>query len=261
YCCDGFFFPGSCPIQFEIISSSVAETHTQTNAIITWATTMASVNNIIEYGTDPGYGSLASTIDGGTLHGLQLLGLTPGTTYYFKITSCDAADTQNCAEYSSSFITTQATPSPTPSTIPSPSIPACTPGDSCSSDTYCCDYTGSTPFATCNRWVWNSDCSECVQLENPTSCGTTACPAGYTGTPCNNQCNIGTNNCGTCTPTCTPIPSPTPSPSSPPNPCSFCSPKQCCYDPDHGTPDSCSRPKCILRVGNEEMCQYTCDRT
>ncbi|MFH1751122.1 MAG: carboxypeptidase regulatory-like domain-containing protein, partial [Candidatus Micrarchaeota archaeon] len=46
YCCDGFFFPGSCPIQFEIISSSVAETHTQTNAIITWATTMASVNNI-----------------------------------------------------------------------------------------------------------------------------------------------------------------------------------------------------------------------
>jgi N,N-dimethylformamidase beta subunit-like, C-terminal/Domain of unknown function (DUF4082)/Bacterial Ig-like domain/Bacterial Ig domain/Purple acid Phosphatase, N-terminal domain len=60
-------------------------------ATITWDTSEIS-DSRVDFGTDPD--SLSATVSGSTLvtsHGLHLTGLSPGTTYHYRVTSADAA--------------------------------------------------------------------------------------------------------------------------------------------------------------------------
>ena len=61
------------------------------SALITW-TTNEPADSRVDYGTDPGL--LEQSISDGTLvalHSVALGGLTPGLTYYYRVTSADAA--------------------------------------------------------------------------------------------------------------------------------------------------------------------------
>lgn len=72
------------------ISAIAAGAITSTGAQITWTTDEAA-NSVVEYGTTTGYG--ASETDAGldTNHGLSLTGLTPFTTYHYRVKSSDAS--------------------------------------------------------------------------------------------------------------------------------------------------------------------------
>ena len=63
-----------------------------TTATITW-TTDEPANSRVDYGTDPD--ALTQNVTDGALatsHSLPLTGLTPSTTYYYRVTSADAAN-------------------------------------------------------------------------------------------------------------------------------------------------------------------------
>lgn len=73
------------------VISSVAAAPASTTATITWTTNEPS-NSRVAYGTSPGSLTLqeinAANV---TSHSISLSGLTPGTTYYYRVTSIDAA--------------------------------------------------------------------------------------------------------------------------------------------------------------------------
>src|SRR5262249_41618373 len=73
------------------VISSVAAAPGSTSATITWTTNVAS-NSRVDYGTSAG--SLTSNQSDATLvttHSLTLSSLTPGTTYFYRVTSADAS--------------------------------------------------------------------------------------------------------------------------------------------------------------------------
>lgn len=74
-----------------VISSVTATNITSTSAIITW-TTDEPANSRVQYGLTTSYGSqstLNTTLV--TSHSVLLTGLTPNTTYHFRVRSADAA--------------------------------------------------------------------------------------------------------------------------------------------------------------------------
>jgi peroxiredoxin len=87
---------------------------TQTDAIIKWETNEPATSQV-EYGTSKTYGSeTAEDTDLSTSHSIKLTGLDPGTTYYFKVISKDAAGNEITAK---GDLTTLATADETPPTI------------------------------------------------------------------------------------------------------------------------------------------------
>ena len=71
------------------ISNVVVATGT-TAAYVTWDTNVAA-NSTVEYGTTVAYGANVSSADLVTAHALSISGLSPATTYHYRITSYDAA--------------------------------------------------------------------------------------------------------------------------------------------------------------------------
>jgi len=59
---------------------------TTSTAAITWKTDVSS-GSLVDYGPDTNYGSSASDASTVKTHSITLTGLTPGTTYHFKVTS------------------------------------------------------------------------------------------------------------------------------------------------------------------------------
>jgi len=88
------------------ISSVGAGSVTQTTATVTWTTNEAA-DSQVEYGTSVSYGS-STTLDSSqvTNHTVSLSGLTPGTTYHYRVDSRDAAG--NLGTSSDATFTTEA---------------------------------------------------------------------------------------------------------------------------------------------------------
>ncbi len=73
------------------VISAVTASPGNTSAVVAWTTDEPS-NSRVDYGTSSG--SLTTTVTSPTLvtaHSLTLTGLTPGTVYYFRVTSVDAS--------------------------------------------------------------------------------------------------------------------------------------------------------------------------
>jgi hypothetical protein len=81
-----------------VLSGIAVSGQTGTAVTISWTTNEAS-DSQIEYGTTTGYGS-STAIDPSTVfsHTQVLTGLTPATTYHFKVLSSDAADNLAASE-------------------------------------------------------------------------------------------------------------------------------------------------------------------
>lgn len=90
-----------------VISAVAAGSISDTQATITWTTNEAATS-VVNYGLTTAYGSTASTTGYTTAHSVALTGLTPQTTYHYKVTSADAAS--NSAQSSDYTFTTTATP-------------------------------------------------------------------------------------------------------------------------------------------------------
>ena len=91
-----------------VISNISTGNITSTDATVTWTTDEASTSQV-EYGTSSNYGS-ASSLDSNlaTSHTVTLSGLTPNTTYSFRVLSSDQAGNQGTS--ASSNFTTQNAP-------------------------------------------------------------------------------------------------------------------------------------------------------
>src|SRR6185437_1597249 len=79
------------PLNAPPVISAVAAIPTSTSAQITW-TTNTLATTTVNYGTSPS--TLTSMVSDGTLvtsHTATLLGLTSGTTYYYRVTSADGS--------------------------------------------------------------------------------------------------------------------------------------------------------------------------
>jgi peroxiredoxin len=101
------------------IQSGPTSSTTETGATITWETNEPTTGKV-EYGTSETYGSTAPQDTSlSTSHSIALTGLDPDTTYYFKVTSQDAAGNEVSAEDS---LTTLATADETPPTISGVSV-------------------------------------------------------------------------------------------------------------------------------------------
>lgn len=74
-----------------VISNVAASNVTTTTATITW-TTDELATSLVEYDTNPSYGSTASVPGLVTDHSVDLTGLNPQTTYHYRVNSTDASD-------------------------------------------------------------------------------------------------------------------------------------------------------------------------
>ncbi|HYR88232.1 MAG TPA: LamG-like jellyroll fold domain-containing protein, partial [Terriglobia bacterium] len=85
---DLFNFTGTPPV----ISAVAASGITSSGATITWTTDEAA-DSQVEYGLTAGYGQ-TTTLDASlvTAHSVSVSGLSPGTTYHFRVRSRDAAN-------------------------------------------------------------------------------------------------------------------------------------------------------------------------
>lgn len=74
-----------------ITNVSAASSTDGTSALVSWATNEPATS-VVDYGTDAGtLGSSASSATLVTSHAVTLPGLTPGTTYHYRVTSADAS--------------------------------------------------------------------------------------------------------------------------------------------------------------------------
>ena len=91
-----------------VISNVQSSAVTNSSATITWSTDQASTSQV-DYGTTTAYGS-STTLDPSlvTSHTVQLSGLSPGTTYHYRVDSTDAGGTTSSGDFT--FTTTNAAP-------------------------------------------------------------------------------------------------------------------------------------------------------
>ncbi|HET7486307.1 MAG TPA: DUF4082 domain-containing protein, partial [Acidimicrobiales bacterium] len=92
--------------------SSVSAIPGGTSAVVTWTTNEVS-NSRVDYGTDSA--SLASSVSDATMvtsHSVTLNGLAPATTYFFRVTSADAAGNPATSPAPPGAPATFATPQP-----------------------------------------------------------------------------------------------------------------------------------------------------
>ena len=102
-----------------------------TTAVVTWTTDDPS-DSRVDYGTSPG--SLAQSASGAipvTSHSLGLTGLSPATTYYYRVTSADAAS--------------NAATSPAPPAAPATFM---TPGTACALDQTAAEFAQGSTIAS-----------------------------------------------------------------------------------------------------------------
>ncbi|MEM3738881.1 MAG: fibronectin type III domain-containing protein [Thermoplasmata archaeon] len=93
-----------------VISNVAVSNITQDSATVTWTTDEPSTS-VVEYGLDTNYGESADGPDGVTFHTVVLTGLTPATTYHFRVSSKDAVgNTAESDDYT--FTTSQADTTP-----------------------------------------------------------------------------------------------------------------------------------------------------
>ncbi|MCI0550841.1 MAG: Ig-like domain-containing protein, partial [Anaerolineae bacterium] len=84
----------SAPDVISPIISFVSADETNISANITWLTDEFA-NSTVNYGTTLGLGTIVNDAGFVVFRGIELLGLTNGTTYFYNVTSCDPAG--NCA--------------------------------------------------------------------------------------------------------------------------------------------------------------------
>ena len=151
-----------------VITNIQASGITTTGAIITW-TTDESAGGTVEYGLTSSYGSSqAQTGGAGTSHTATLSGLTPGSTYHFRVISTDGSSNTGTSG-DNTFDTTVVADSTTP---PVPSITTGTA--TVNSDSYTISGTAGadTPSPTVRT----------VSVYNgATLAGTAVVPIGQTG--------------------------------------------------------------------------------
>ena len=92
---------------------------TATTATVTWTTNEAATGQV-QYGLTTAYGSTSSIVAGGTSHSVTLTGLTPETTYNYRVQATDTADNATTGD-NASFTTAVTATSPTPP-APPPSL-------------------------------------------------------------------------------------------------------------------------------------------
>ena len=106
-----------------VISSVNATAHNDGTATVTWQTDKSS-DSKVEYGTSPSsLGSSESSATQVTSHSVQLSGLNPDATYYFRVTSASGAESRTepgPLESPLSFVTPPAPPTLTSSVPASP---------------------------------------------------------------------------------------------------------------------------------------------
>ncbi|MCX6008730.1 MAG: redoxin domain-containing protein [Chloroflexi bacterium] len=95
------------------IQSDPIPSTTETGATITWITDEPATSQV-NYGETEPYDSTTPDTNLATSHSVKLTGLDPGTTYYFKVISTDAAGNEATAK---GELTTLATADETPPTI------------------------------------------------------------------------------------------------------------------------------------------------
>jgi len=91
-----------------LLSAIMVTNTTQSTATITWQSNQPTTSQV-EYGTTQSYGSL-TTLDARLVasHSATLTGLSPATTYHFRVRSKDAAGDEIISEGGRTFTTTQA---------------------------------------------------------------------------------------------------------------------------------------------------------
>ncbi len=99
--------PDTTPPTLSSISVAALATSTAT---ITWSTNEAA-DSSVSYGTSASYGNASSSSALVTSHQIMLSGLTPGTTYHYRVQSADSAS--NAATSSDLTFTTDALPDDT----------------------------------------------------------------------------------------------------------------------------------------------------
>lgn len=80
------------------ITNVVNDTLTQTTAWVRWDTNLYS-NGSVQYGLTEAYGSVRTDAVYRLVHGVQLMSLTAGTVYHYKITSCNATLCTSTGDY------------------------------------------------------------------------------------------------------------------------------------------------------------------
>lgn len=107
------------------VISGIAASATDSTAAITWTTNEAATSRV-DYGTSPGDLSLSATTPGlSSSHEVTLTGLSSGVTYYYRVSSVDAANNPSSAPTTpASFTTTAPPPLGCPCTIwPASTVP------------------------------------------------------------------------------------------------------------------------------------------
>ena len=109
---DTIILDTAAPTFSSVTSTSIS----QTGATVTWTTNEASTSQIL-YGVTTSYGS-HTTLDSTkvTSHSQAITGLTPGTTYHYKVVSLDTAG-NNGSSTDSTFTTSSGTDTTPPSAI------------------------------------------------------------------------------------------------------------------------------------------------
>jgi hypothetical protein len=97
------------------ISGVVPTNVTSTAATITWTTSLAASSRV-DYGTTTAYGTFAADATQVTDHSVALTGLTPGTTYHYRVTSQTSTDSASTGDLT--FTTVSALPGVTFSASP-----------------------------------------------------------------------------------------------------------------------------------------------
>jgi regulation of enolase protein 1 (concanavalin A-like superfamily) len=82
---------GGGDVTAPVISNIQASSITASSATISWTTDEAS-NSVVNYGLTSSYGSNSSNATLATAHSINLTGLSPSTTYHYRVNSTDASN-------------------------------------------------------------------------------------------------------------------------------------------------------------------------
>ena len=130
-------FAGSAPP----VISAVAATPAATTAAVTWTTDTNSTSRV-DYGTSATTLTLnVSNASLSTAHAVSLTGLTPGTAYFYRVTSVDASGNSTTSPVTSAPPATFTTTSTTPPVI---TLVTATPGTTTSAITWTTDSASSS---------------------------------------------------------------------------------------------------------------------
>ncbi|MBI4049268.1 MAG: fibronectin type III domain-containing protein [Candidatus Doudnabacteria bacterium] len=158
------------------ITSVASGTETTSSATITW-TTNEVADSTVQYSIDGSYGSSQGLTGYRTSHSVRLVGLSAGTTYNYRVRSCDASS--NCTTSSSSTFSTSSADATGPTIS---AISAGTPSTKSATITWTTNEASSSfvEYSTTNGFssgtlygVYDSVTSHSVVLPAVLSAGTT----------------------------------------------------------------------------------------